>query len=463
MDASIMDIITKMIGTAAVIVVSGALAVNNHRLRKYRDLSDHDSDNRYMNILMMGLIGGLFGIYGNLSGITYHGTLMSVRDIGPMMSGFLGGPAAGLISGLIAGAHRLIIGGISAKACIIATCLIGVLCGLMSMKGIKRLLKPWVAFLTGALMEAMHLTILLVMVKPFSLALSIVKDVAFLFILVNSIGFTLMITVINYIDDQRKVNDERSRLRSELEVAEKIQRSMLPSIDATFPGIAEVSVSTSMEPAKEVGGDFFDMFFIDPERLAFLIADVSGKGIPAALFMTDAKQTLHNFMMEKESLAEAVTAANEKLCSNNEAEMFVTAWIGVMNINNGLVEFVNAGHNPPLLYHDGKAEYITNRGGLVLAGMDGIKYKQSTLVMEDSDKLLLYTDGVTEAENEKKEQFGEEALLEWIKENGDLESSNIVDALKERIAEHADGYEQSDDITMMCIKRCDHEPELMQI
>ena len=462
MDSSIIDIITKLIGTAAVIVVSGALAVNNHTLRRYRELSEHDSDHKYKNILFMGIIGGLFGIYGNLSGISYNGALMTVRDIGPMMSGFLGGPWAGLMSGVIAGAHRLILGGISAKACIIATCLIGVICGLMSMKGIKRLLRPWIAFLTGALMEAMHLTILLIMIKPFSLALSIVKDVAVLFILVNAIGFTLMITVINYIDDQRKVNEERSRLRSELEVAEKIQKSMLPSIDASFPGIAEISVSTSMEPAREVGGDFFDMFFLDPKKLAFLIADVSGKGVAAALFMADAKQTLHNYMMEKDSLAEAVTAANDKLCANNEAEMFVTAWIGVMDIDSGQVEFVNAGHNPPLLYHDGKAEYIMQRGGLVLAGMDGIRYKQSTLVLEEKDKLLLYTDGVTEAENSKKEQFGEDALMEWLNENGTMESSDIVDALKERIAEHADGYEQSDDITMMCITKCGNEPDTDQ-
>jgi sigma-B regulation protein RsbU (phosphoserine phosphatase) len=227
---------------------------------------------------------------------------------------------------------------------------------------------------------------------------------------------------------------------------------MLPVLNDSFPGREEISVAASMEPAKVVGGDFFDLFFIDNDKLVFLIADVAGKGVPGALFMMNAKQILKEKILSSESLAEAVTLANNDLCLRNEAEMFVTSWLGVLDLATGHVDYINAGHNPPVICEGGDAEYLISRSGLVLAGMEGVPYRQNEFEMKQGTMIFLYTDGVTEAENENYDQFGEDALLENINEVRDEDPEKIVEHIRGKLTEHADGCEQSDDITMLCIK-----------
>ncbi len=183
-------------------------------------------------------------------------------------------------------------GGITAQACVVATCCIGLLCGLFSKFRHNIFSKAPVAFITGVLMESFHLGVVLIMVKPFDTALTIVKKIALPFILVNAVGFALMIAMITYIERQRSIRMERNRLQSELEVATVIQRSLLPPINDNYPGRDELDVRAFMEPAKEVGGDFYDAFLTDSNHIAFVIADVSGKGIPAALFMAPSPPTL---------------------------------------------------------------------------------------------------------------------------------------------------------------------------
>lgn len=447
MGFDITDIVTKMIGTLAVILILAAFIASSSLLQHFRE-----SGSKLKYSIIAGIIGGLFGIYGNLSGAEFFGALISVRDIGPMMSGYLGGPIGGLLGGIIAGAHRLYIGGDTAHACIVATCIIGTLCGLMFRKGGGKVLRPQLAFVTGILMEMMHLIILLIMVRPLPYAFMIVKGIALPFMFVNATGFTLMCMMMKFIDDQRNLNAEQNRMASELSVAEKIQRSVLPVVDDSFPDRMEVQVNVFMEPAKEVGGDFYDVFFVDDTHMAFLIADVAGKGVPGALFMMTSKQMLQNCIKEYDSLSEAVEAANDKLCAGNEAEMFVTAWIGVLDIENGEVNCVNAGHNPPIISSAGEVRYLKQRGGLVLAGMEGAPYRENSFKLNENDIILLYTDGVTEAENEKNDQFGEDALLQAMESQGNYDCRSILRYLRKKVKEHAAGYEQSDDITMMCLK-----------
>ena len=441
------NLFVKMVGTLAVLIVVAFFVGGSDVLSRLAD-----ARRTWKNSLLLGLMGGIFGIYGNLAGINLGGAVVSIRDVGPMLAGFLGGPYAGLLAGLIAGAHRLTMGGITATACIIATCLIGTICGLLSRKYHDKLIRPKYAFPVGALMEMMHLSIVLLIVKPFSTAWDIVSQIAIPFILINAAGFTALIFIIVYIQKYRKNEMEQSRLQSELEAATTIQHSLLPPISDRFPGREEIGLAASMNAAKEVGGDFYDFFFIDRDHMAVVIADVSGKGIPAALFMANAKQTLQNCIRDIPNFSEAVSTANNSLCENNEMEMFVTAWIGILDIPTGQVEYICAGHNPPVLISGSRAVFVKGRSGIVLAGMEEFCYVKQTVQMKPGDMLYLYTDGVTEAEDTGHGLYGEDRLLSCLQGGGDLSADDVLRRVREDVDRHVKGADQFDDMTMLCLQ-----------
>lgn len=252
---------------------------------------------------------------------------------------------------------------------------------------------------------------------------------------------------------KRYIEEAEARIDAELALAKTIQHSALPSVFPAYPERKEFDMWATMHPAREVGGDFYDFYFVDSETLAVVIADVSGKGIPAAMFMMTSKTLLKSYAESGMSVEEVFTHANEKLCEGNETGMFVTAWMGFINIKSGVVTYVNAGHNPPLVKHkDGSFEYLRTRGGFVLAGMEGIKYRKHEIKLEPLDILYLYTDGVTEANNEKNELYGEERLLAVLNKNSVYSSGEICEAVKKDVDEFVKDTPQSDDITMLCFR-----------
>jgi sigma-B regulation protein RsbU (phosphoserine phosphatase) len=227
---------------------------------------------------------------------------------------------------------------------------------------------------------------------------------------------------------------------------------MLPGIFPPFPDRTEFDLHASMLPAKEVGGDFYDFYFIDKDNLAVVIADVSGKGVPAALFMMITKTLIKNcsFCKSPKNVLESV---NSKLCENNKADMFVTAFMGFYNIPSGRFSFINAGHNPPLVKKHGNGyEFLETEPCFVLAWMKDAKYKEKEIILESGDVLYLYTDGVTEAMNGKKELFGEERLLAALNANRDSPPKDLLSAVKREVDNFSDGTEQADDITMLALK-----------
>ena len=294
--------------------------------------------------------------------------------------------------------------------------------------------------------------VILVMVKPFDEALEIVKAIALPMVAVNALGFVLMIIIMTYVSKQKELFVEQSRLESELEVATVIQQSLLPNLNEDFPGCKEVDVSASMDPAKEVGGDFYDVFYVDKTHLAFAIGDVSGKGIPAALFMASAKSILQNCIRDIGTLSNAIIAANKSLCTQNDAGMFVTLWVGVFDIMNGTLNYVNAGHNPPVLLHNNKGEFLTTKPDFVLGGFEDRIYKEHTTQLEDGDLFFLYTDGVTEAEDKEHNLFGNERLLKCFEKVNDKNASQMIELVKENIDTFIAGNDQFDDMTILCFK-----------
>ncbi len=263
-----------------------------------------------------------------------------------------------------------------------------------------------------------------------------------------------------YIKNLTAVTAEKERISAELNVATQIQASMLPCIFPAFPEREEFDIYATMQPAKEVGGDFYDFFLVDNNHLAVVMADVSGKGVPAALFMVIAKTLIKNQTQTGNSPEEVFTAVNAQLCENNEAGMFVTAWMGVLEISTGRFTYVNAGHNPPLVKKgNGCYEYLKSRAGFVLAGMEGIRYRQFEMQLKPGDELYLYTDGVTEATNAKNELYGDYRLHEVLNRNMGTAPSLLLPIIKKDIDNFVMEAPQFDDITMLALKirgRC-HE------
>ncbi len=245
-----------------------------------------------------------------------------------------------------------------------------------------------------------------------------------------------------------------ARIDQELAFAKNIQQSALPSVFPPYPDRADFGLFATMDTAKEVGGDFYDFYLIDEKRLAFLVADVSGKGIPAAMFMMTGKTVLRDYAERGDAPAEIFRNANNMLCEGNDAEMFITVWMGFLETNTGLVRFVDAGHNTPVLIRNGKASFIKQKPNLMLAAMENVRYREQTLSLEPGDLLFLYTDGVTEAMNVQDELFGEDRLLEVLSDSfgkGDEACRNACSRVKRAIDDHVGDADQFDDITMLCL------------
>lgn len=447
-----MDIFSKLVGTVAVILVVAGFVGGSDIISRFTK-----SNKKWLFAIIFGVLGGLFGIYGNLSGFSFqNNAIVSVRDMGPMLSGFAGGPIGGLIAGLMAGGHRLLLEGETTKIpCVIATCCIGLFCGFISSKWHDWLRKTYNALLVGAAMEVFHLSLVMLIVPmmySFETAWNIVRAIAIPFIGLNAIGFALMVAIITYTERQKALMLEKSRIRSELEVANVIQHSLLPTVTEKYPGRREVDIHAFMEAAKEVGGDFYDVFFVTPDRLAFVIGDVSGKGVPAALFMASAKITLQNCIRDIPKLSDAVQTANDSLCANNEANMFVTLWVGILDLASGELTYVSAGHNPPVLLQGGLPSYLKTKSGFVLAGMEGVPYKEHSLTLAKGDAVYLYTDGITEANSKSEELFGEDRLIACFQNAADLSSEQIVQTVKRSVDEFVQENDQFDDMTMLCFR-----------
>ena len=248
---------------------------------------------------------------------------------------------------------------------------------------------------------------------------------------------------------KRYIREAAARIDKELEFAKQIQYSSLPTV---FPKSNSFRLYAEMITAKEVGGDFYDFYMLNDSTIAFLVADVSGKGIPAAMFMMRAKTVIRDLAERGLEPDEIFTVANNKLCENNDAGMFVTAWLGILDTKTGVMKFANAGHNPPLFKKNGeKFEYMKTRSGMLLAGMEGIKYRKNQLQLNPGDKLYLYTDGVTEATNNNTELYSEQRLLDFVNSLENPEPESLCKLIKEDVDKFVGTAPQFDDITMLAI------------
>ena len=264
---------------------------------------------------------------------------------------------------------------------------------------------------------------------------------------------TLSARTLEYVDQIRRVTAEKERIGAELSLATDIQASMLPHIFPAFPSRSEFDIYASMTPAKEVGGDFYDYFLIDDDHLCMVIADVSGKGVPAALFMMASKIILQSVAMLGYSPAEVLRRTNDAICSNNEAEMFVTVWMGILNIKTGKMTAANAGHEFPALKRAGGTfELFKDNHGFVIGGMEGMRYKEYEIQFEPGSKLFVYTDGVAEATDANNELFGTKRMIEALNRDVNAPPMETMQNVRDAVNEFVKDAEQFDDLTMVCLE-----------
>ena len=246
---------------------------------------------------------------------------------------------------------------------------------------------------------------------------------------------------------------EQALIARELSTAREIQGSMLPHLFPPFPDRKEIELFASMDPARDVGGDFYDFFFVDEDHLCLVIADVSGKGIPAALFMMLAKRIIEDYARMEHNASEILAQTNEALCDNNQAEMFVTVWLGILQVSTGKLTAVNAGHEFPVVQKKGGCfELYKDRHGFVIGGMKGVHYKAYDLYLSPGDKLFVYTDGVPEAVDVNGKMFGTERMVSALNTCADESPETILKRVRSAVDEFVGEAEQFDDLTMMCLE-----------
>jgi phosphoserine phosphatase RsbU/P len=412
--------------------------------------------------VLLTLIFGALSIYGTMSGITVLGAPINVRDLGPMVAGLTCGPFVGLGAGLIGAAYRVTLGGFTVYACSLATVLAGLLGGLIWLFNNKKFPGTRISVEFAVMMEGLHMLLVLIMATPFAMALALVSTVAFPMIVANALGVFIFSFIITNLQEERKTREERDnylreieRKNTELQIAADIQKSFLPSEIAPLAGF---DIAATSIPAKEVGGDFFDVipFAVVPaqdHKAGIMIADVSGKGIPAALFMALSLVIMRINSLWHPHPADVLQDANSIISEDTKTGMFVTLFYAVIDCELRQLTWANAGHNPPMVYRSGTG-MIEELGttGVALGIMEPATYTEQACILFPGDVVLLYTDGITEADNEAEAMFGEERLREKLIQYHDLTAREIMDAVLRDVRAFAAGYPQSDDITLMVLK-----------
>ena len=264
---------------------------------------------------------------------------------------------------------------------------------------------------------------------------------------------TMETDMVNYMEHLTTLTADKQRIRTELSLATQIQATMMPHIYPAFPDRTEFDIYALMHPAKEVGGDFYDFFLIDEDHLCMVMADVSGKGIPAALFMMASKIILQSCAMLGQCAAEILTKTNEAICSNNKAGMFITVWLGILEISSGKLTAANAGHEYPVIKRaDGAFEVMKDKHGLVIGALEGVRYREYELQFEPGMKLFLYTDGVPEASDAENRMFGLPRMLSALNADKDAGPEKLLNHVLDAMGDFVKDAEQFDDTTMLCLE-----------
>lgn len=444
----VVEALVNLISTMSVVVVVAYILT---RSQMYGPIIENRMTWRHKAVVV--LLFGLFSIYGTIGGVRILGAIANIRDLGPVIAGLIGGPVLGLSAGLIGAVHRYLQGGFTALSCSLSTLLAGLLAGLYYQirKGQFPGVRAAVLFMIG--IELFHMTLTLLIPRPFEQALILVGKIIIPMVAANAVGIGLFAFIIENLKREKAVESAKHVIEGELKAAREIQMGILPKIFPPFPDRPEFDLYAVIEPAKEVGGDFYDFFFIDAERLCFVIGDVSGKGVPASLFMAVAKTLIKARAMNGLSPDRILTTVNDELSSDNPSAMFATVFCATLDIYTGKIVYANGGHNPPyIVASDGHISAIATEPGPIVGALDGVVYRAEESQLKPGDAMVLYTDGVSEAMDRSECFFSTGRIEEALPLISRQPVKEAVGTVMDRLTAFCDGAEQSDDITMMMLK-----------
>ncbi|MBD3271717.1 MAG: SpoIIE family protein phosphatase [Elusimicrobia bacterium] len=406
----------------------------------------------FRNRLYVTLIMGAFSVYGTLSGVNVLGAIANIRNLGPEIAGFIAGPLVGTLTGFIGGIHRYLKGGNTALPCAAATVLSGMFAGFLFLLNKRQFVGLKKATLFAGIFEVFHSGLVLLLGRPFETMLAIELRTTVPRVIVMAAGMAVFSFIMDNLFRERRVRAEKQKIENDLQIASQIQTSMLPRIFPPFPERKEFEIFAMMHPAKEVGGDFYDMFLINENRLCFVIGDVSGKGIPAALFMVICKTLIKTEALRGIPADEVLERVNTTLVPDNDASMFVTVLCMMLDITTGELEIANGGHNPPLVRCANESfDYVKMPKGFVVGPMPGITYMKKTLLLKPGDTVFVYTDGVTEAEDPHRAFYSEGRLKRTLSTLITQDTKSLINGVNADIKTFIKGADQSDDITMLAL------------
>ncbi|HEX3001349.1 MAG TPA: SpoIIE family protein phosphatase [Methanoregula sp.] len=415
--------------------------------------------------VLLVIIFGALSIYGLSSGISYSGANANIRDLGPIIAGLTCGPYVGLGAGLIGGAYRLTMGGSNVLAAAAGPVIAGFSAGLIWLWNKRRIISTKQAIIFTIIVES-FVSALAIIIRiaggNTSGLTTIIVNVAIPMIVLTTVAVAIFSLIVHNLINEKKTQKEKEQLESEmarkdaeLAIAAEIQQSFLPS---SIPQIEGFEIAGMNIPAKEVGGDFFDVMPLEVIPLnhrcmGILIADVSGKGVPAALFMALSRIVIRVSATMFPKVSGAVRFANPVISRDAKTGMFVTVFYGVLDNEQHTLSYVNAGHNPPLLFRKNADEPVELEAtGMALGVMEDAPYEEGIVSLQAGDILLLYTDGVTDAINDRQQMYDINRLTSTVKENRNRPAREIVESIINSVNEFSQNQPQFDDITLMVIR-----------
>ena len=438
------SIIFELVQLVCVIILASYFFIRTNVFQ--RSSSGHGS---FRDKVILVLVFGAFSIYGNISGIWLYGSEANVRDLGPVIAGLLFGPGIGISSAIIGAVFRFSLGGVTVIPCTLTTLIAGILAGLVWWVNKKKYIGTFRAILFILLLEIIHLTLIILLSGTSIDVLAIVTTMWILMVPLYVIGISVFSIIYEQYVAELKEHEELQRQQIELNSATEIQRGFLPKEMPTLPGYEIYASST---PAREVGGDFFDFISFDNGDLGLVIADVSGKSVPAALFMglsCTAVRVCSRWVFSPSSLLGQV---NSLIVRYAESGMFFSIFFALLKPGSGCISYVNAGHPSPVLIRDSQILELS-RTGPIIGFMDGEDFFEKEITLQDGDLLVCYTDGVTEAKRSDGEMFGKKRLIQVVKSSREEPVHDINDMILAEISRFAGDAPQFDDISLLIVKK----------
>ncbi|MGF7118557.1 PP2C family protein-serine/threonine phosphatase [Methanobacterium oryzae] len=438
--------------TCVIIVIAYIVS----RIKYFQEILDGKFT--FKNQAIIILIFGAISIFGSYSGVSIFGALANVRDLGPMIAGLIGGPIVGLGAGLIGGLYRyFFLGGLTTLPCSIATILAGLFAGIIFLANGRKFIGIFGAVVFAVLMETFHILLVVLIVKPQSLALTIAEELTIPVVFANALGILVFSFIISNLLRERKTSEERNvyfdeleRKKNELKVAQKIQQTFLPD---SIPLLKDFDVAAINIPAKEVGGDFYDFIPITEDKIGIAIANVSEKGVPAALLMALSKTIVQTKARKTNQVSEVMEYLNKLVMIEAESGIDLSLFYSVLDMKNKTLTYINAGHESPLVFKKDTSNSIELANeDFKLGKLINIEFKEKEISLNSGDIMVFYTDGIVDALNEEEESFGIDKLKLLINENYNLPSEDIVLKIKQEISFFSKDNPQFDDMTLVVLK-----------